>query len=126
MYQPFRSYVCARVFLFMRHPPLCFPDVQGVEDIQLDMMTYGSVTAAFSVHSDFLTYSGGVYSNKSGVYVYSSWHLSKFPLNVCLGLIEAFHPIMQSSTSMSMVSVRQEPYICSPDLRIGSIYIHMR
>ena len=44
----------------------CFSRVQGVEAIQLDMMTYGSVTAAFSVYSDFLTYSGGVYSNKSG------------------------------------------------------------
>lgn len=30
------------------------------------MMKFGSVTAAFSVYSDFLTYSGGVYSNKSG------------------------------------------------------------
>lgn len=40
--------------------------VQGVEAIQLDMMKYGSVTAAFSVYSDFLTYSGGVYSNKTG------------------------------------------------------------
>ncbi|CAM9868797.1 unnamed protein product [Pylaiella littoralis] len=43
--------------------------LRGVEDIQLDMMKYGSVTAAFSVHSDFLTYSGGVYSNKSGTFL---------------------------------------------------------
>lgn len=44
---------------------VCFVQ-KGVEDIQLDMMKYGSVTAAFSVYSDFLTYTGGVYSNKSG------------------------------------------------------------
>lgn len=32
----------------------------------MDMMKHGSVTAAFSVYSDFLTYSGGVYSFDSG------------------------------------------------------------
>lgn len=39
---------------------------QGVEDIQRDMMKYGSVTAAFSVYADFLTYAGGVYQNVDG------------------------------------------------------------
>lgn len=39
---------------------------QGVEDIQRDMMRYGSVTASFSVYSDFLAYSGGVYENLEG------------------------------------------------------------
>ena len=39
---------------------------QGVQDIQRDMMRYGSVTAAFSVYSDFLAYSGGVYRNLEG------------------------------------------------------------
>eukprot|EP00752_Nemacystus_decipiens_P008841 g7890.t1 len=43
--------------------------LSGVEAIQLDMMKYGSVTAAFSVYSDFLTYTGGVYSNTSGHYM---------------------------------------------------------
>lgn len=44
---------------------MVFPS-QGVEDIQRDMMRYGSVTASFSVYSDFLTYSGGVYENLEG------------------------------------------------------------
>lgn len=35
-------------------------------DIQRDMMHYGSVTAAFSVYSDFLTYKGGVYEYVEG------------------------------------------------------------
>ncbi|CAM9758212.1 unnamed protein product, partial [Hapterophycus canaliculatus] len=43
--------------------------VGGIEDIQLDMMKHGSVTAAFSVYSDFLTYTGGVYSFDSGSYM---------------------------------------------------------
>lgn len=42
------------------------PSRQGIENIQRDMMKYGSVTAAFSVFSDFLTYSGGVYTHESG------------------------------------------------------------
>ncbi|CAN0157426.1 unnamed protein product, partial [Laminaria digitata] len=41
----------------------------GMQDIQRDMMKFGSVTAAFSVYSDFLTYSGGVYKNVTGSYM---------------------------------------------------------
>ncbi|CBN78981.1 cathepsin B-like proteinase [Ectocarpus siliculosus] len=41
----------------------------GIENIQRDMMKYGSVTAAFSVFSDFLTYSGGVYTHESGSFM---------------------------------------------------------
>jgi len=34
--------------------------------IQNDIMAYGSVSAAFTVYEDFLTYSGGVYYHQSG------------------------------------------------------------
>lgn len=37
-----------------------------VSDIQNDIMTRGSVTAAFTVYQDFLTYKSGVYSHKTG------------------------------------------------------------
>ena len=34
--------------------------------IQQDIQTYGSVSAAFTVYEDFLTYSGGVYYHQTG------------------------------------------------------------
>jgi cathepsin B len=34
--------------------------------IQNDIMAYGSVSAAFTVYEDFLTYSGGVYYHQTG------------------------------------------------------------
>jgi len=34
--------------------------------IQQDIMTYGSVSGAFTVYEDFLTYSGGVYYHQTG------------------------------------------------------------
>jgi cathepsin B len=40
--------------------------ISGVSKIQTDIMTYGSVSAAFTVYNDFLAYSGGVYQYKSG------------------------------------------------------------
>jgi Papain family cysteine protease len=43
--------------------------LRSVENIQLDMMQHGSVTAAFSVYSDFLTYKGGVYSHSAGLFL---------------------------------------------------------
>lgn len=49
------------------------PSLQGIENIQRDMMKYGSVTAAFSVFSDFLTYSGGVYTHETGKRVFNMW-----------------------------------------------------
>jgi cathepsin B len=33
---------------------------------QQDIMTYGSISAAFTVYADFLTYTSGVYTHKSG------------------------------------------------------------
>lgn len=38
----------------------------SVEQIQTDVMTYGSATAAFEVYADFLTYKSGVYQHVSG------------------------------------------------------------
>lgn len=37
-----------------------------MQEIQRDMLKFGSVTASFSVYSDFLSYSGGVYKNVAG------------------------------------------------------------
>jgi len=37
-----------------------------VQDIQADMMKYGTVTAAFTVYADFPTYKSGVYKHTSG------------------------------------------------------------
>lgn len=38
----------------------------SVEQIQTDIMTYGPVTAAFTVYQDFLTYRSGVYKHLQG------------------------------------------------------------
>ncbi len=40
--------------------------VNGVTQIQTDIMTNGPVSASFDVYSDFLTYKTGVYTHKSG------------------------------------------------------------
>jgi len=40
--------------------------LSGIENIQKDIMTYGSATAAFTVYSDFPTYKSGVYRHASG------------------------------------------------------------
>ena len=53
---------------FVRSFVFFFFFLQGVQEIQRDMMKFGSVTASFSVYSDFLTYSGGVYKNIAGDY----------------------------------------------------------
>jgi len=37
-----------------------------IEAVKHDIMTYGSVTAAFTVFEDFLTYQSGVYTHISG------------------------------------------------------------
>ena len=37
-----------------------------VSSIKQDIFTYGTVTAAFTVYEDFLTYKSGVYSHKTG------------------------------------------------------------
>ena len=38
----------------------------SVAQAQADIVKYGSISAAFTVYSDFLTYTGGVYTHKSG------------------------------------------------------------
>jgi hypothetical protein len=38
----------------------------SVAAAQTDIMTHGSIAAAFTVYADFLTYTGGVYTHKSG------------------------------------------------------------
>lgn len=40
--------------------------LKGVENIQKDIMQYGSATAAFTVYDDFPTYKSGVYRHTSG------------------------------------------------------------
>ena len=40
--------------------------ISGVEQIQTEIMTYGPVTAAFTVYQDFLTYHSGVYEHLAG------------------------------------------------------------
>jgi cathepsin B len=40
--------------------------LSGVSQIQTDIMTYGSVTGAFTVYADFPTYKSGVYTHQSG------------------------------------------------------------
>ena len=41
-------------------------NVIGVDNIKQDIMENGSVTAAFTVYEDFLTYKSGVYSHQTG------------------------------------------------------------
>jgi len=40
--------------------------VRGVANIQKDIMQFGSVTAAFTVYNDFVTYKSGVYQHHTG------------------------------------------------------------
>lgn len=40
--------------------------LNGIDTIKADIMKYGSVTSAFTVYEDFLTYTSGVYVHKTG------------------------------------------------------------
>lgn len=40
--------------------------IQGVDNIKYEVMTFGSVTAAFTVFEDFVTYDSGVYQQMTG------------------------------------------------------------
>merc|ERR1712072_66222 len=40
--------------------------LSGIQNIQADMVQYGSATAAFTVYADFPTYKSGVYKHTSG------------------------------------------------------------
>jgi cathepsin B len=40
--------------------------ISGVENIKMEIMTHGTVTAAFTVYMDFPTYTSGVYQHLSG------------------------------------------------------------
>jgi len=40
--------------------------IRGIDNIKTEISTLGSVTAAFTVYEDFLTYKSGVYSHQSG------------------------------------------------------------
>ena len=40
--------------------------LSSIAAAQTDIMTYGSISAAFTVYADFLTYTGGVYTHQSG------------------------------------------------------------
>jgi len=41
-------------------------NINGIDAIKEDISTYGSVTSAFTVYEDFLTYKSGVYTYQSG------------------------------------------------------------
>jgi cathepsin B len=41
-------------------------NIRGIDNIKHEIMTYGTVTAAFTVYEDFLTYKSGVYQHVSG------------------------------------------------------------
>jgi len=43
--------------------------VSGVSKVMAEIMTNGPVEAAFDVYADFLTYTSGVYSHKTGQYL---------------------------------------------------------
>jgi cathepsin B len=40
--------------------------ISGVDNIKMEIMTHGTVTAAFTVYTDFPTYSSGVYQHLTG------------------------------------------------------------
>jgi len=40
--------------------------IKGIENIKTELMTNGTITAAFTVYEDFLTYDGGVYRHTTG------------------------------------------------------------
>ena len=40
--------------------------VKGVDNIKMEIMTYGTLTAAFTVYTDFPTYKSGVYRHTTG------------------------------------------------------------
>lgn len=40
--------------------------ISGIDNIKMEIMTHGTVTAAFTVYMDFLTYSSGVYQHLTG------------------------------------------------------------
>lgn len=40
--------------------------ITGIDNIKMEIMTHGTVTAAFTVYIDFLTYSSGVYQHMTG------------------------------------------------------------
>ena len=48
------------------HASSAYSVSSNVAQIQAELMTYGSVTAAFTVYADFPTYTSGVYSHVSG------------------------------------------------------------
>lgn len=52
-----------------RHSASTSYSLNSVQDIESDLAQYGSVTAAFSVYEDFLTYKSGVYQHESGNYL---------------------------------------------------------
>jgi cathepsin B len=43
-----------------------FGVIENEDKIKQDIFTYGSVTAAFTVYEDFLTYKSGVYQHTTG------------------------------------------------------------
>ena len=49
-----------------KHTSASSYNVRRVDNIKQEIMTYGTVTAAFTVYEDFLTYKSGVYTHQTG------------------------------------------------------------
>jgi len=49
-----------------KHKALSSYALSGVDNIKRDLVKFGSVTAAFTVYEDFVTYKSGVYRHVSG------------------------------------------------------------
>ena len=56
----------SRTYSDDKHFSLSSYGVSGVDTIKNEIMTYGTVTSAFTVYEDFLTYKSGVYSHQTG------------------------------------------------------------
>ena len=56
----------SRVYADDKHTAGSSYGLRGVENIKADIAQYGTVTAAFTVYEDFLTYSSGVYQHETG------------------------------------------------------------
>jgi len=56
----------SRIYADDKHKASGSYGFKSVDDIKQDISTYGTVTAAFTVYEDFLTYKSGVYTHQSG------------------------------------------------------------
>lgn len=68
--QPTCSKTCpndsSRIYADDKHTADSSYGVRGIDTIKADIQKYGTVTAAFTVYEDFLTYKSGVYQHVTG------------------------------------------------------------